>query len=1163
MISIIAAVCILIVMFTGCPEPGDPSSEAPGEMPFNLISKDSLAHIQDGSTVSEPVILGYSMPSNMDSGTFYYSLDSRAFQSLAPTGSVEISESGPHHIDIYFMNAYGEKGDSPNSCDFTIEYSAVNPLLPRFDLTDGESDDQLGIVTNASQILLTPTYPDDASELLSFQYRLDDSDPWMTIYSPTVIKNTIEDETSTLTVQVRYLEKSAFGESAVNTRTLGIDRKAPSALTFNEPESQRFRNAKVLWSHDNSDVLSIDVSYRRSDESGFSSLRAIGDGSSPVSGSGSDEVGAVDDVIFSYTLTDAAGNETSCETTISPGATTDSSTILYVSEDGTGYGGSWDTAFGDLQTAIDDAASHMIRNIYVKEGTYYPTTWPNGLDAYGENGKHFALKNHVTVTGGFAGNEDPGEEPSGGETILSGNDTSYHVIYIPSSAALTDAAVLKNVSITGGKAIAQGDGAEFRGGGIYLNEADPVLEDVRLYGNYASSGSALYMDSSSPSISGILCYENTTGSTGAIEMRPSGSDELPRMTRSKVFGNTGRGIYLSGGGTFELENVAVYGNTGSGIYTSTSSMASLTHCTIAFNGEDGLEYEGVFKDRYPVCRNSIIWGNTDREIPYYANSSVSFTNVTSSIIEGIDIDGSGCIFVPTGTRLFRYTSDDPVVDDMVALYEDAENPALDSGTDDESPLYDIDGNPRTVYLKLAEINDLRSENHPLIDSNSGSTGHYIDIGAYEVQKPDEMPTALFVDNHASPEDFRLFGTSSENPSGDLQKALYLAKIHGVGEVHVAKGKYVPEDDPGNLWGDAERSKHFALVNDVHLIGGYESAFSETLDETILSGNIGDEDSSTDNCYHVIYLPTGTNQIQNTAILERCTIAEGRADWTGATQDNVVGAGMYTVAGYPTIVDCLFRDNYAAANGGAIFTCMGSGASGTLPIWQSLFLNNTAGDHGGAVYISDDIELQLNQTVFMDNVIEDSNAGTAIYLEAASALSCYQSSFIKNTTLLPPSYADVTTLYIEHGGEVPSRFYNTMVYGQIFDYEPEEDPVTGEPIRESEYHATGVLFPHFTDGCIMLNGIPLYSLFNIVSEGEVLEIEEVEDLHFRFTDPPPQNPHLLWHVGDSDYLLADGADLDHDGDYSEDIPYDILWNPRMTDGKLSVGAIQSEREYLDD
>ncbi|MGD1822850.1 MAG: hypothetical protein ACPKM0_08845 [Pleomorphochaeta sp.] len=1138
---------ISILILTSCPTPGSDNFEIPDVMQMNLISKDSNFTIINGETTSESVLLSYSSPNNMnpEDGTMYYSIDSSPFKVCKTSNVIEISENGTHHIEIYFENKLGERGNSFVSCDFTINKLSTVPSFKLF--SDMYSNEQIDEITNVEEIYIEPTFPIDETTIYTFQYKISESSDWITTYNRTLIYQTSEGENSELTIYIRYEEKSNLGDDAINTKTITIDRLAPTELTFSYPTTQPFRIAKTLWTNNNTDLVNIDVYYKSGSTTNYTLLESIGDGSSIIQENDENEVGAIEETTFKYILKDRVGNENTCFTeSITPGNSFDPSTkALYVTPNGTGFGSTWETAYGDLQDAIDDAASSGIKFVNVKEGTYYPTSHPNGLESYANNGLHFALKNNVTITGGFKGSETD-NVPIGGETILNGNNTSYHVIYLPSSSSITSIAILDNVSITKGKAY----GSSQNGGGIYLQGATPTLKNLKIYDNYASSGSAIYIEDASVTLNNIQLYNNTSSNGGVININAWLNYYEQNFNNLRIFNNDDYSIYGNSNKKIKvnLKNTSIFKNGKSTIHVYNESLINMYNCSIAYNNAS-LSDTG-FSTTSDII-NSIIWKNgenNDSSGTYYPYNSIQ--NAKCSIIQDKNIIGDGYIAISKDTRLFKYDNDDDINNDFLSLYEDVRNPALDMGMSIEGITSDINNNQRLVDLNLTQIDNLRPSDILLINEKSGYNGNYCDLGPYEIQIPETMPEYLFVDNNAAPSDYSLFGYTSDNPSNDIQNALYLASIYDIAEVHVAKGIYYPKERPAitsDNSSESERFHHFMLINNIKLIGGYPSSFSNSFEETILSGNIGDLNDNTDNCYHVFYHSGNLHQLNPSAWIQKCTISDGYA-WGYVNHYN--GGGMYNCASYPTIVDCKFENNFAN-EGGAIYSLMDNGDSGTQSIWQSIFLDNTVSNAGGAIYVKDNIQLDLNQTVFIGNDSENSYGAPSIHLKPSANLNCYQSTFVNNPVSLN---INMTSIIIEIGGTTPSKFYNSLIFEDVDDYTGTKDEITGEDIRESMYFNTVIPYHSNTEGISFVN--------TSYQENFAKAFDQIlteKDLYFNHNVSPGNQ--YLYHTGDPSYILKDIVDLDNDNNTSEYIPYDILGNPRLTNGELSIGAVQSEPEYV--
>jgi parallel beta-helix repeat protein len=140
------------------------------------------------------------------------------------------------------------------------------------------------------------------------------------------------------------------------------------------------------------------------------------------------------------------------------------------------------------------------------------------------------------------------------------------------------------------------------------------------------------------------------------------------------------------------------------------------------------------------------------------------------------------------------------------------------------------------------------------------------------------------------------------------------------EIWVAVGTYKPTylDDSTDA-----RTATFQLATNVALYGGFAGTESKRSDRsidrhvTILSGDIGTQDETKDNSYHVVTGETG-------ATLDGFTVTGGNSDapYTfnpdrDASTDNTksYGGGMLNDGASPTVANCTFVNNSARDGGG--------------------------------------------------------------------------------------------------------------------------------------------------------------------------------------------------------------------------------------------------------
>ncbi|MEL6986218.1 MAG: CARDB domain-containing protein, partial [Bacteroidota bacterium] len=361
--------------------------------------------------------------------------------------------------------------------------------------------------------------------------------------------------------------------------------------------------------------------------------------------------------------------------------------------------------------------------------------------------------------------------------------------------------------------------------------------------------------------------------------------------------------------------------------------------------------------QWSLFRNKEFYIQTGLDIvigEYYWNDDPGFGNGTAltlsmasdSLFETFDVDvpsdiplGGNYLFVrfKNGAGQWSFPREyiflnNTVADIVAAEYFWDQDPGFGSGT----------------ALPISSPGQTSNEQYNIPITGLTSGQHYLCVrvkdsrGVWSITKHDSILVtgSVYVDHTATGNND---GTSWADAYTELKTAL--DNIAGVATtIRVAEGMYYPD------LGSGSRDSFFVINSGIILLGGYPNGGDiddnrnwETY-PTILSGNIGDTNLDTDNSYHVVY----TNGVSNVTA-DGFTIQGGYAN--GSNQEQTGGGWLNdgnTNPSNPSIVNCVFKNNFASAWGGGMYNQANAGGVASPNYEDCIFQNNRANNHGGAV-----------------------------------------------------------------------------------------------------------------------------------------------------------------------------------------------------------------------
>lgn len=366
------------------------------------------------------------------------------------------------------------------------------------------------------------------------------------------------------------------------------------------------------------------------------------------------------------------------------------SQIVYVNINASGLnnGSSWQNAYTDLSTAINSTTTGQI---WVAQGTYFPTTDLNGQTPSDARLNTFKLKLNIAIYGGFSGVETnlTQRDWTNYPTILSGNigdaslytDNLIHVLSCEYSD-LNSNTILDGLTIKGGYAVLiNGIGSE-RGGGIYVfqtNDGSFKINNCILEENYAVGyGGGLYVVNGNPIIENSIFRNNKAFTGGGMCLGHSDAiikncriesniaDNFPPISYSSLKAG---GIYIDSYSSPTISNNIIKNNFAKdkgGAFVNNSNYEVLFNNNIV-SGNQSTDGGALFLGFNTYCFNNLLFNNTATQyggavyMDYNPNRSQFVNNTVvqnSAAIEGggIYIEGAN----PDVTNSLFYYNTSPV-----------------------------------------------------------------------------------------------------------------------------------------------------------------------------------------------------------------------------------------------------------------------------------------------------------------------------------------------------------------------------------------------------------------------------------------------------------------------------------------------------------------------
>jgi hypothetical protein len=691
-----------------------------------------------------------------------------------------------------------------------------------------------------------------------------------------------------------------------------------------------------------------------------------------------------------------------------------------------GDGSSWGESYNKLQDALLHACNcpNTDFDVWVAQGTYYPDEGVGRMDNNREEA--FVLCDGIKLYGGFDGTETMLSERDweANVTILSGDigitgvntDNAYHVV-VAAFADDVSTTLLDGFNITGGNAYGNGtttiNGQSIKqdsGGGIYTSSGFSTMKNNTISRNLGIFGGGIYTSKGFNTIANNLISENFADIGCGIFTEEGTNTIVKNSITANEASLLGGGIYTLGGFN-NITNNSISGCMatflGGGICTS-GGLISMTNNTISGNSAGG--GGGIFtvSNSDITMTNSIIWGN---------NSGIFNDGSTLTITYSIIQEGNaGCTTCPgaEGNIDPQFISQlSPGLSTGGNYKLNPLSPAINVGNNDSIPLginTDITGGPR-ILQGTVDLGAYEQPNCPIAANDT------LYVNAANLTSGDGSTWSLAYNKLQD-----ALGFACNCPNTDF-------------DVWVVQGTYYPDEGVDRI--ENNRNETFLICDGIKLYGGFdgtETMLSERdwkINITNLSGDLLGDDgpnfsNNEDNSYRILFF----DHVSDNTILDGFTI-------TGANgEDNRNGGGIYNDGSgsgrqsNPNIVNSTFRSN-RARSGAAIFND-GLRGNSSPEIINCIFLENNATRDGGAIYNFGGNN-GISSPTIVNNVFYKNRAnrkGGAIFNDAVDNIGGVSSPIILNCTFLDniADFGGNSLVNDAYTGVSTSRITNSILWG---------------------------------------------------------------------------------------------------------------------------------------